>query len=160
MSRPRPQTSLAERAHARALRLLAASAKSRAELHERLTRAGFSKGVIDATLARLSAAGLLDDDALSRRVVETSHDRHEAAALTEHRLDQRHLEGAVSDAGDTARARAAAVAALASIPPTTAHVARYRRVLGVLARKGYDEETALEAARAVLGEPPESGEAP
>jgi regulatory protein len=54
--------------HTTALRALGRRALSRREMKERLERKGFGAGAVRAELARLSAAGLLDDGQLARAV--------------------------------------------------------------------------------------------
>jgi regulatory protein len=55
--------------HSTALRALARRALSRREMSERLKRKGFGAAAVRAELARLTAAGLLDDGALALSVV-------------------------------------------------------------------------------------------
>jgi regulatory protein len=57
--------------HAVALRALSRRALSRREISERLDRKGFGQAAIRAELARLAAAGLLDDAELARAVVRS-----------------------------------------------------------------------------------------
>ncbi len=61
---PPPSTSEAreEQAHALCLRLLTVRARTRAELAGRLTQRGYDKGVAHAVLGRLESAGLIDDE--------------------------------------------------------------------------------------------------
>jgi regulatory protein len=54
--------------HTTALRALGRRALSRREMRERLERKGFGAGAIRTELARLAAAGLLDDTELARSV--------------------------------------------------------------------------------------------
>ena len=51
-----------EQAHALCLRLLTVRARTRAELAGRLTQRGYDKGVAHAVLGRLASAGLIDDE--------------------------------------------------------------------------------------------------
>lgn len=151
----RAPVSPADKAHARAVRLLAASAKSEAEIRDRLRRAGFDAAAIESAIARLRDSRALDDDALAERLAAKSRDRHESSALTTDRLARRGLSGHAARAPDAALALAAARAAIARCPEPIGHAARFRRVLAALARKGFDEDAALAAAVAVVGEIPD-----
>lgn len=143
-----------DRAYTRALRLLAASDRSERELRERLERAGFEPSVIDGTLARLRNDGVVDDRRLARAVREKSRRALEAPALIEARLERRGIREA-AEPGAASLAVAAARAAAMKLPATLSPAARFRRVLAALARKGYDEQAALDAAAEVLGPAPE-----
>jgi len=61
---PPPSTSEAreEQAHALCLRLLTVRARTRAELAGRLIQRGYDKGVAHAVLGRLESVGLIDDE--------------------------------------------------------------------------------------------------
>jgi regulatory protein len=65
MASPRPQHPFD-----RAVRLLAARARTTAEIRDRLERAGATADEIAATLERLSRAGYLDDRALAQTQAE------------------------------------------------------------------------------------------
>ena len=147
----RPVRSEADLAHARAVRLLAASAKSEGQVRERLARAGFDPGAIDEAVRRLRASRAINDADLAARVMEQSRAKHESGALAVKRLAAKGIEAAVSAAGDRKSARAAAMQADAKAPIGADVAARYRRVMTALARKGYDEELSLEVAREVVG---------
>lgn len=148
----RPKRTAEERAYKRAVRLLAASAKSEGRVRERLAAAGFEAGPIDEAVARLRASGAINDADLAARVVEQSRAKNESAALTAKRLAAKGVDAAVPKASDAERARTAAEAALGRVLFAADVATRYRRVLAALARKGFDEELALEVAREVIGE--------
>ncbi|CAG1004652.1 hypothetical protein PHYC_03160 [Phycisphaerales bacterium] len=143
---PKP---LLDRALARARRILAAGDKSEAELRARLARAGFEHETIDTVVLRLRASRALDDARLAQAVLDQSNAAAESPERARERL---HLRGLKSPGVDSpSLALTAARAAAEKAPSSLAPAARYRRVLAALARKGYDEETALDAARRVLG---------
>ncbi|MDR0874823.1 MAG: recombination regulator RecX [Clostridiales Family XIII bacterium] len=60
----------AERAYEKALTFLERSARTEAEIRERLTRAGFAEDVTEQTLDRLRDAGLVDDADYAERYLE------------------------------------------------------------------------------------------
>lgn len=141
----------ADRAYSRAARLLAASAKSEGQVRERLARAGFDVGAIDEAVTRLRASGAINDADLAARVVEQSRAKNESSSLTAKRLATKVIQAALSVSNDRSLARAAAKEALARVLVGADVTTRYRRVLAALARKGFEEELALEVAREVIG---------
>lgn len=60
------QAELVSKARQKALRLLEYRPRSREEVRIRLTRAGFAEDVVEETLRRLEALGLIDDAAFSQ----------------------------------------------------------------------------------------------
>jgi len=120
--------------------------------------AGFDLDQVEAALADLEAVGLIDDgrfatelvrDRVGRRLMG---DRSIRLALAEKGVPPEVAEQALSLAGDeTERARALAAARaarLSSLPPDAA----YRRLYGILVRRGYGPSMAREAARRALAE--------
>ena len=153
----------------RALRLLGVRWRSRQELKRRLAAAGFEQLEIDAALQALEDVGLIDDARFARELVRDravhrmSGDRAIQAALREKgvapELASRALEGA-GDEGERARALASSKAArMTSLDPQAA----YRRLFGLLMRRGFGPSLAREAAEEALrgifpaGSVPEEG---
>ncbi len=134
----------------RAIRLLAASDKTRAELRERLTRAGLDATSVDTALDTLAAKRLLSDERVARNIAA---DQGVSRALNRHRLEQRGLDASAAECGprDARRALAAARAIAARLPASLPPQARWRRLLASLARRGFDEEQATLGAESVLG---------
>jgi regulatory protein len=143
--------------HDRALGLLAVRARSRRELQQRLLRAGFEAVEVEDELARLEAVGLVDDESFARQVVE-----HE---LTVRRSGRRAVVGRLAAKGvDRATIEQALVEGGGSDPERALEVARARasrlqglpreqafsRLVGYLARRGYDPSVARGAARQAL----------
>ena len=67
----RPATSVKERA----LRLLSVRSRSRAELIQRLRRAGYEPEEIDTAVADLERVGLIDDEEFARQVAQDRRKR-------------------------------------------------------------------------------------
>ncbi|MGH2693466.1 MAG: regulatory protein RecX [Actinomycetota bacterium] len=144
----------------RAGKWLALRPRTRAELGGRLLDSGFAPDVVDAALSRLQELGLVNDLEYARSWVEERIARRPVGGdalvheLTGKGIERETAEQAVAEvAGDeTERAREAA----SSLLPK---VARYplsdqgARLLQNLLRRGFPEEVAVEAVRAVL--PPE-----
>jgi SOS response regulatory protein OraA/RecX len=150
----------ARRCMKRALAILCPRAISEAALTERLAGAGFGAGVIERTVARLRDTRVLDDRSLAAGGADSLAARGAADALIRQRLERAGLaaadiDPAIAGSGvpEAARvlevARSLAEGLPADLPPG----ARWRRVLAGLSRRGYAEDQALDAARAVLGEP-------
>lgn len=148
----------ARRAENVALHAITRRGQSRAEVASLLARRELPAEVIEAELDRLSAVGLIDDEALARDLVDRLRSRKKLGAsalraeLLRRRLDRETIEAAlVAEAeGDTdamvdelARDRARR---LGGLDRATAE----RRLIDYLARKGHSGSTAREAARRAL----------
>jgi regulatory protein len=142
----------------RALRLLGVRWRSREELRRRLRQAGFEAEEIDAALEDLTRTGLVDDDRFAVEVVRDqtsrrgSGDRAIRAALAAKGVAPEAVAAAMASLGDEpgralelARTRATR---LRSLPPEAA----FRRLQGLLQRRGYTAGVSREAARAALDE--------
>jgi regulatory protein len=143
--------------HERALGLLAVRQRSRRELERRLEGAGFDPEEVRAELDRLLQVGLIDDEAFARAVVEHSFTtKKEGRRVVAGRLMSAGiapetatavLDEAVGGEEERADALAAAKAArLSGLQPDAA----YRRLYGILARRGYAPDLAGRAARKAL----------
>jgi len=143
----------------RALNLLSFRDRSRRELEQRLLRAGFDPGDVLEVLEGLARAGLVDDERFARAVVEQeagrrlSGRRAVAAALASKGVDREAARLALAEIDDPeserrraeelARSRARRMGALA---PEVA----YRRIAGLLARRGFAPALCRDAARRAL----------
>jgi regulatory protein len=143
--------------HERALRLLAVRPRSRRELEVRLRRAGFELAEVDEELIRLEAVGLVDDEAFARELARhhvisrRSGRRAIVGALAAKGVSREVIEEAVAGLGEDEDERALGLARerasrLAGLPPDKA----FGRLSSVLMRRGYDPQTAREAARRAL----------
>jgi regulatory protein len=143
--------------HERALGLLAVRQRSRREIQRRLERAGFGPEEVREELDRLQQVGLIDDEAFSRSVVEHSFaTRKEGRRVVAGRLISAGIAPDIAEAaldavvgGEEERADALAAgkaAKLSGLPPDAA----YRRLYGMLARRGYAPDVAGRAARRAL----------
>lgn len=154
------------RCRERAIKLLGVRARSEAMLTARLEAAGFEHEVIKETLTRLKKENLVNDEAFAAQTAHRSaHERREGAALIQARIEHEGIsEGTALRAvkpfarsgSELERATAVAKSSLAKLPGTLSSPAKAKRVLSAVARKGFDEETALEATRRALGRLPES----
>ena len=130
------------RAWQHAARLLAVRPRSAAEIRRRLRRRGYADEVVEATLARLRAAGWLDDAVFARQWVENRlafRPRSRAllrAELRQKGVDEAAIEAALAPVDDEALAWDAAQRALRryrGLPwPVFA-----RRLSAYLARRGF-----------------------
>ncbi len=140
----------------RALLLLGVRWRSREELRRRLSTAGFEAEQISAAITDLERAGLIDDARFAREVVREQAgrrllgDRAIRRALRDKGVDPGHIDATLADAGDE-QARASELAERQAL--RSGHLApdaAYRRIVGVLLRRGYGHATAREATRAAL----------
>jgi regulatory protein len=139
------------------LRLLAGRWRSRAELERRLIAAGFGRDAVAQAVADLESAGLIDDRRFAAEVVRAqaagrlAGDRAIRSALAAKGVDPAIQEEALAGAGEEAeRALALATkraARLTGMDPPAA----FRRLYGLLVRRGYGPAQARDACRAALG---------
>jgi regulatory protein len=119
-----------------AARALARRDLSERELSERLARARVAPGERDEVVARLAAAGAIDDERVARRRADLLAERDSGDALIRHDLAGRGL------------AEEQVEAALAGLEPEHVRAARVLRKRGsslktarYLARKGFSEDS-------------------
>jgi regulatory protein len=153
------------------LRKLTAAPRTRAQLADALTERGVPDDVSEATLDRFQELGLVDDQEFARQWARSRQaGRGLARRALAYELRQRGVEdevvrNALDDPGlddelETARAlvrRRLAASGLAPSDPAAWSPGgdrdrRIRRVLGLLARKGYSGAVAARAVREVLAE--------
>jgi len=143
-----------------ALRLLAVKPRTRAELARALTRKGFEAAVVETVLDRLERARLIDDAEYAEMMVRSRyvHQGLGRAALRS-RLEREGVDKAIAQEAveaidaDAEEARARELVrkrlpAMTRLPED----AVVRRLLGMLARKGYPEDLALRVVREELAE--------
>ncbi|MBX7453295.1 recombination regulator RecX [Mycolicibacterium sp. 3033] len=165
MSSPLPSTSdRAEQARAVCLRLLTVRARTRAELQTQLTKRGYPEDVSAAVLDRLTQVGLIDDEDFaeqwvrSRRLRAGKGKRALAAELRTKGVDTEVISAALSgiDAG-AERTRAEELVRdrlrrekLGDPGDREADNRVARRLVGMLARRGYSQSMALDVVTAEL----------
>ena len=165
MSNPCPPQSTSEsreeQARALCLRLLTARARTRSELAAQLTKRGYPDDVSERVLDRLAEVGLVDDGDFaeqwvrSRRVNAGKGKRALAAELRTKGVDDEVIADALADIDAGAeRARAEQLVAdklrrerLAD-DADDAKVAR--RLVGMLARRGYGQSMAFDVVKVAL----------
>jgi regulatory protein len=147
---------------AAALRFLEARPRSASEVRRRLTGAGYREELVAAAIVRLTELGVLDDEAFARAWVESRdrvRPRGERALrselaqkgierqLSDDVLEQRAIEQPDADAAAARRVLERHASALARVAdPRT----RRQRAYALLARSGFDSETAVEAIATML----------
>ncbi|GLW55941.1 regulatory protein RecX [Kitasatospora phosalacinea] len=153
-----PEGDPAERARDVCLRLLTGAAKSRKQLADALRRKEIPEEVAEQVLDRLEEVGLIDDAAFAEAWVES---RHAVRGLSRRALAQELRTKGVTgetaerallqvDADDeTEAARALVERKLRSTAGLERDV-RIRRLVGVLARRGYAEGLAFRVVREAL----------
>lgn len=157
------QTSHADRpprdAYEDALRMLDVRARTLTDMRRRLARRGHCPDTIEATVARLMSAGLLDDDAYARQfarsrltagrtapsrvrldLMRRGVDRATAGAAVQDVLSEETVDVAAI-LEDLVRNRAALLSDLDER-------SRRRRLYSYLARRGFDADDILRALRA------------
>jgi regulatory protein len=153
----RPEQSESERAREICLRKLAARPCTRAELARTLTGRGISDEVVAEVLDRYDEVGIIDDAAFARAWVSTRHHgRGLARRALANELRQRGVAAetagealeVLDDEEEAATARALVDRKLRSI--TGAPDAVFRRLVGMLARKGYPAGVAIRAVKDAL----------
>lgn len=150
-------------ARAICLRLLSQRACTRAELAQALRRRGIPDEPAAAVLTRFAEVGLIDDELLAQNLALAEHrerglaGRAVAAKLRKRGLPESAVEGALglidpdSEREAARRLVARKLRSVRGLPPET----RTRRLMGVLARRGYPPTLAGEVVReALAGELP------
>ena len=142
---PEPDADPVEVARTIAFRKLAASARTRHELDAALQKKNVPDEVATTVLDRLEEVGLVDDEAFAQSWVESRQRRRHLSRSALRRelmskgVDRDHVDAAlatvdVEDELASARALAAKkAAATRGLDP----VVRHRRLVGVLARRGF-----------------------
>lgn len=147
-------------ARAIVLRQLTVQPRSRAELARALERRGVPGDVIEKVLGRFSEVGLIDDAAFARAWVESRHTgRGLARRALAHELRRRGVGDAevgeavdqLSPETELATARALVSRRLVATRGLDGQT-RVRRLVGMLARKGYSPGVALRVVREALAD--------
>ncbi|MFE3879284.1 regulatory protein RecX [Kitasatospora sp. NPDC059146] len=158
--RAEEQTDPETRARDICLRLLTGTAKSRKQLADALRKREIPEDVAEQVLTRLEEVGLIDDAAFAAAWVES---RHAVRGLSRRALAQElRTKGVAADLveqalvqvdhdDETDAARALVERKLRSTRGLDPQV-RTRRLVGVLARRGYSEGLAFRVVRAALEE--------
>lgn len=140
------------------LRLLTAAPRTRAQLDQALRRRNVPQPAADDVLDRLARAGLINDTVFAKAWVES---RHHARGLARRALtaelrqrgvgddDVRDAIAELTPEQEEAAARRLAMTKLAATRGRPLDV-RVRRLMGVLARKGYPPGMAYRVVREVL----------
>ena len=146
------------------LQLLAVRQRSRAELAQRLSRKGFELVHVEPVLDRLTEVELIDDAAFARTWVQSRHTysgkgrRALAAELRLKGVDDSVAAAALSqvdDASEEGRARQLVLKRLRTMPSGAVALgaaATMRKLVAMLARRGYPQEMAVRVVRAELAE--------
>jgi regulatory protein len=147
----------------RALNLLALRARSSRELRRYLVRKGESPDHVDAAIARLQAAGFLDDAAFARQFARS---KAVGAGMSRRRIQQelgrrgisREVsDGAITDAFEEEQLDEATLVEQAARKKLRALTqldadTRKRRLFAFLARRGYDLDDIKRVIQAVVAE--------
>jgi regulatory protein len=140
------------------LRLLAAAPRTRAQLADALRRRGVAQDAAAAVLARFAEVGLIDDAMFASAWVESRHHgrglgrRALTSELSRRGVDRSDIDAAVAQISpetELATARALVERRLAGTAGQPAQV-RFRRLAGMLARKGYPAGIAYRVVREAL----------
>ncbi len=157
---------LAARAKDVCLRLLTERARSRAELDQKLVQKGYPRAVIDSVLARLAEVGLVDDAAFAEQWVHSRHTysgrgrRALSMELQRKGIDQQTSTEALSQiSADDERERAADLVRKKLARTTADDIADrddrerlMRRLVGMLARRGYPASMSFAVVKAELAD--------
>ncbi|MFL6057097.1 MAG: recombination regulator RecX [Actinoallomurus sp.] len=140
------------------LRQLSFAPKTRAQLADALRRKGVPDDVAERVLGRYSEVGLIDDAAFARAWVESRHAgrglarRALAAELRRRGVADETVSEAMEDLGPEQEEAAARELVARRLPGTRGldPVKRTRRLMGMLARKGYSGGLAYRVVREAL----------
>jgi len=142
-----------------ALRLLSVRERSAAELRARLRQKGFDRDVIISVVDGLQESSLQDDGRFATQFTESAHAKGMAGRRIQAELRARGVGKEVAAAAavedpetELRRARDLAsrrVARMADLPIE----ARTRRIVGLLARRGFDPDTCFRVASELARSP-------
>lgn len=141
------------------LRLLAVRARSRAELARRLADKGFAPEVSERALDRLGEVGLVDDAAFARQWVRSRHAysgrgrqalAHELRSKGVSADDAAPALDTVTTEDERARATELVRRKLRTMAPELDRAKKLRRLVGMLARRGYGQSVAYAVVTAEL----------
>ncbi|MGY4101735.1 recombination regulator RecX [Nocardia sp. R16R-3T] len=156
-----PRGGTVEQAKEVCLRLLAVRARSRAELAQRLAAKGFTPEVTECALDRFTEVGLVDDAAFAEQWV---HSRHTFSGKGRQALAQELRRKGVSQSdatsaldaitADDEEQRAAELVRrkLRTMPTNLDRDKAIRRLVAMLARRGYNQSTAFTVVKAELAQ--------
>lgn len=146
-----------EQAKEACLRLLAVRARSRAELAQRLSAKGFASSVIEQSLDRLAEVGLVDDAEFARQWVRQRHSfsgkgrQALAQELRRKGVAPEEATAALDDiTADDEHERATELVRrkLRTLPADLDREKAIRRLVGMLARRGYGHSVAYTVVKA------------
>jgi regulatory protein len=145
-------------ARAICLRMLTGQPRTRAELAAALTKRGVPEDAAETVLGRFTEVGLIDDRAFAAAWVDSRHAgrglsrRALAAELRRRGIDGDVVGEAVAVVDAEAEEKAARQLVARRLPATRRldTDARLRRMVGMLARKGYPPGLALRVVREAL----------
>ncbi|HEY3261635.1 MAG TPA: regulatory protein RecX [Pseudonocardiaceae bacterium] len=138
------------------LDLLTTKARTRAELATALARRGIDEDTVSDVLARFSEVGLIDDAAFAESFVHAGHNyrglgrRALAAQLRRRGVDEQTTDtalAAVDPHAEEEMARTLVRRRLAGGAAGADEVATIRKLVGVLARRGYPEGLSYRVVR-------------
>ena len=147
------------------LRFLEARSRSVAEVRRRLGDAGYRSELIEDTIGRLIEIGVLDDEQFARLWIESrdrARPRGERAlrqelalkgvdrSLVDELLEERRGSGGEESSVDAEAAERVLARHARTLERVTDPRARRQRAYGLLARNGFDPETASQAVRRYL----------
>lgn len=143
-----------------ALRKLTAKACTRHELDQALQAKNVPSGVIDAVLDRLQEVGLLDDASFAVDwVTSRQQRRHMSRRLLRRELqakgvERSHIDSALDQVDRTAELKSARdlVERRHAAMNGLAREVQYRRLAGMLSRRGFDSAITTQVLADVLGE--------
>jgi regulatory protein len=147
-------------ARAIALRQLTARARTRQELDRALHAKNVPQGVIDAVLDRFQAVGLLDDASFAENWVSSrQRRRHLSRRILRRELQAKGVERSYIDSALDGVDRNAELASARDLVERRqaamnglSRDAQYRRLAGMLSRRGFDTDITTQVLADVLGE--------
>lgn len=142
------------------LRLLSGRPRTKVELGDAMRRKGFDEQIVDEILDRYAEVGMIDDEVFARAWVDSRHrgrglsKRALAGELRRKGVEPEFVDAAVSAVSEDDERTAALELArrryrgMSAQPPEVV----LRRLVGVLARKGYGAAVAIPVVKQVLSE--------
>lgn len=153
---PGPDDAEYRRAKSRALNILAARDVSASQMRERLLGREHPPDVVDVLVARLTDSGLLDDRSFAHSYVRSAREGRALSVsalgreLRARGIADEHIEEALAEVDDEFDTAYAVALKKARSTRGLDEQTRMRRILGMLARRGFGQSVGVRAARAAM----------
>ncbi|MFO0831520.1 MAG: regulatory protein RecX [Phycisphaerales bacterium] len=137
------------------IRLMAAREHTSVQLVAKLKSKGVNHDIAHRVVEDLKKEGVVNDDRAAEAIAHSETRKGSASAKVKGKLKAAGAPTDIAVKSDKKQAREAATRLVEKLDGRLAKSTKWRRVMSGLARRGFDEDTARAATRALLGAEPE-----